>query len=242
MRLWWGNYAFPTNAAEVTSRTGTEFNYSGFPLRYVITVAVKVTLDGDGQEDLSDAEDEMRAALAVPYQNLILKTDSGNQSSARLITSSSITGVRLKSGPNFGEAQGAEFVNRRTCEFEMEAEYMIRGAENAVVSWRETVSIVGNGGPRRTWRFPLNANPIRQQVTKNSLVRATQSGEAIGHTRTPRRPLPIWPKFVVNESDGGTVDTPEPKGRAYLNYPVKWSYSFESGYPLVGLPSLPPMR
>jgi hypothetical protein len=241
MQAVYGRYFFPSDAAEVTSRTETEFSYSGRPIRYRVTYSINVTLLADGQTALSVQENLLRDALSIPYQDFSLLTDAGQPSSATLLNRNSATGVRLVSGPDFKEAQAAEFVNRRTAEFELAAEYIIKGAENAVVSWTESVSIVGDGGPRRFWRFPMNADPIRQVLAKRSLVRATQSGSAVGHTRPPPRPLPIWPDFKVSEGQGKVDDTPDPKGRAYLNWPVKWSYAFESGFPLVGLPSLPPV-
>jgi hypothetical protein len=243
MRLWYGSYAFPTNAVEVTSSSRTEFSSFGRPVRYVVTYDCSGVVDGEGQAELTRAEDALRAALLTPYQDLMLKTDSGGNSSAGMISKNSLSGVRLVSGPDFREAQGAEFVTRRTFSFSMQAEYMIRGAENAVISWTETVSITGNGGPRRNWRFPLNTTPIRQEVTKYSLVRATQSGSAVGHTKRPTRPLPIWPLLMVNEADTKSYEDPESKGQAYINWPVRWSYQFEvGGQQLAGFPNLPPLR
>lgn len=243
MQLWWGRYAFPANAAEVTSRTDTVFSSSGFPLRYNIVYRVLATLDGNGQVELSEEEQALREALSIPYLDLILRTDTGAVSSAALLSRSSVTGARLTSGPNFSEAQGSEFVNRRTCEFEMSAEYVIRGAENAVVSWTETVSIQGNGGPNRVWRFPLNARPIRQVVTPYSLVRATQTGSAVGHLGYPTRPLPIWPQYLVNPAEAFSPGTPESRGKGFVNYPLSWSYQFEvGGVPLFAVPTLPPLR
>jgi hypothetical protein len=243
MQLSWGNYDFPVNAAEVTSRSRTVFSYTGRPIRYILTYDVLATLFADGQKALSTEEDKLRTALYTPYKNLILKTDAGSASSANLINNKSITGVRLVSGPDFGEAKGGEFVNRRTASFSMEAEYILKGTENAVISWQESVTIVGNGGPDRFWRFPLNANPIRQQKTPYSLITATQQGQATGHTRRPTRPLPMWPDFLVNPSDTTGGGTPEPKGLAFLNWPIQWAYQFQSGITgsMIGFPSLPPM-
>lgn len=243
MQLYWGGYGFPVNACEVTSTTRTEFSAFGRPLRYRVAYDVVAVVDGSGQDDLTSVEIALRTALATPYQDLVLRTDTGRVSSASILNRSSVTGCRVVAGPDFREAQGAEFVTRRTASFTVEAEYLIPGTANAVVNFTETVSIQGNGGPDRFWRFPLNAVPIRQQLTPYSLVRATQSGMAVGHTKRPTRPDPIWPQFVVNPADNKSFDQPESKGQAYLNWPIHWSYTFEvGGLPLVGFPNLPPLK
>ena len=242
MQLFWGRYAFPVNGASTTSKAETAFSASGRPLRYIIKISVMAYLDGNGQSDLSSQETQLRAALAIPYQDLILKRDDGQPSSTQLLNASSVSGVRVISGPDFtNEARDSEYVTQRTVRFEVGGEYLIRGTENALVSFTETVNMSGDGGPNRHWRFPINGPPIRQVVTPYSLITASQSGSAVGHTRRPVPPAPLWPDYLVHPRQTQTQTTPEPHGRAWLNWPVQWSYSFEADVPLVALANLPPM-
>jgi hypothetical protein len=242
MQLFWGQYRFPINGASTTSKAEATFSASGRPLRYIIKVGVLAYLDGDGPADLSFQENALRAALAIPYQDLILKLDTGQASSTQLLNATSVSGVRVVSGPDFtNDAKDSEYVTQRTARFEVAAEYLIRGTENALVSFTESVTVTGNGGPDRNWRFPINGPPIRQVVTPYSLITASQSGTAVGHTTRPVPPPPLWPDYLVNPRHSHTKSTPEPHGRAWLNWPVKWSYSFESDVPLVAMANLPPM-
>lgn len=243
MRLWYGSYGLPLNGASTTSDVRTEFSYSGRPLRYVCSVEALVYIDGDGQSDLTTKENAFRAALSVPYLDLILRQDSGAASSTYLLNAGSMSGVRITDGPHFqNEAKDGEFVCVRTARFTAEATYLYRGTENAVVSFRESVSITGNGGPRRSWRFPVNAPARRQVITPYSLVTATQSGEMVGHTRQPPPRLPIWPDYLVNDRSGTKNDSPRPLGQAVVDFGISWNFVFERGDgPLIGVPGLPPL-
>lgn len=240
MQASWGNFAFPTNAAKVTNRTIAEMSPQGLPLRYITTYDVEAFLIGVSQTDLSQQEATLRVALSKPKQDFILKTDTGQISSSAIISKATMSGTRVRN-IDFRDATDAEYVNRRTVTFSVDAIYLIANAANAVISWRQSIRIVGTGGPRRSWRFPVNAPSIRQQLTPFSLITATQSGEAVGHTRAPTPPFPIWPGYIVDESVDEGESSPENLGQSYINYPVTWSYRFERGDgPLIGSPGLPP--
>ncbi len=243
MQARWGNYFFPTNGAEVTSQTSVaEATDWGMPLRYQVAYTVVVWLTGDTQAELSQLELGLRAALLRRNQDFALFTDAGAASSAAFYAKDSATGTKCVS-ISTPEAQGGEFVNRRTVQFVVVAEYHVADSENAIVSWVETVQIVGNGGPRKAWRYPINAPGIRQVISPTSPVRATQSGQAVGYLRRPVRPPPLWPDYLMNESDTKGTGAPRYMGPTGppVDYPVTWSYTFERGDgPLTGVPRLPP--
>lgn len=241
MQVKWGNAALPANAAEVTAQLSvTQFTDGGAPLRYLVAWNVLGYLEGTGQADLSAKEAAFRAALLKPGQDFGLYLDSGAMSCEGVVSARTVTGTRVVnvSAP---EAQGAEFVNRRTIGFTVTAELDVANTARAVVSWAETVTVQGNGGPRRAWCFPVNGPAFRQVVAPYSLVRATQSGAAVGYRARPAKPRPLFPDYLVNEAVTGSVATPQLLGGGYVNYPVQWSYTFERGDgPLVGMPLLPP--
>ena len=145
------------------------------------------------------------------------------------------------------QVMGAEFVNRRTIVFSVAAEYHVLNSERAVVSWQETITIQGNGGPRKGWRFPVGppgAKGQRQVITPYSLVRATQSGRGVGYGARPKPAAFAFNKiYCVNELETYGFEAPELMGVGYdpVNYGVSWSYVFERGDgPLAAVPKLPP--
>lgn len=205
---------------------------------------MRATIIGSGQADLSVKEDQCRAALAVPYLDFILKQDSGSSSGTRLISRSSLSGCMLTEGPNFKTAGRGEYVNQRTLEFVVEAEYLFPGAASLIISWEESISVRGNGGPSFVWRFPINAPAIVQQTTLQSLILTSQRGRAVGHMRRPIPPPPFagrLPGLFVNESDGAEKFSPKALGQAWIEWPVAWDYQYRSVLPLVGEPTLPPL-
>jgi hypothetical protein len=242
MQAAWGSTRLPVNGAEVTSQLSVvEQTDYGAPLRSLVAYNVVVWLTGESQSDLSLQELTLRAALARPNQDFILYTDSGATSSASILVSATATGTRCVSITT-PEAQGAEFVNRRTVGFTVTAEYHVANMDRAVISWQERLTIIGNGGPRRVWRFPVNGPAIRQVMTPYSLVRAIQQGHAVGYRVRPTKPAPLFPDYLVNEGVAAIIDTPKYIGAGqYVNWPVSWSYTFERGDgPLAGVTALPP--
>lgn len=216
-------------AAVVVHMDATARSASGRVLRHRRSVEVTGPIYGDGQIALSRAEALARQALSVPYQDLVFFADDGTPTSLSLYTRDSLSGVTVVSGPHFDRPDGPDFVNMRTCRFTAEGEFVAPAAAGALVSWQQTMSRQGNGGPSRRWRFPVNAKPIRQIVSPHSLVRVTQSGRAVGHLARPAPAAPLIPReYLVNEADAVTEESPRPVGPgAWVEWPVRWSYSFE---------------
>lgn len=240
MQLTLGGYKFPVNGCEVTGRVGYERSDSGRPLRYTQYLDVNGTLFGSGQADMTRLEDELRDALRRPYRDLVLKRDDGGNSALRLINAESLSGVVATSGPDFFEAQGSEYVTTRRFRFTAEATYLMPGTQTALVSWTQTVSVVGNGGPVRSWRVPVNADPIRQTLTKASVIRYTQSGAAVGNFAPPIPPPPVFGRaYLVNEQEAVTRTVGRPLGKYWIEPSVQWNYVFETSKPLVGVTPLP---
>lgn len=242
MQLWWGSYALPVNGADVTTQvTAVAYSAAGNPIRYGQTVAVVAWLDGEGQAALAAKEAALRAALARPHQDLLWRLDSGALSPVSMADVGSLSGNRVVTGPTFqNEARDGEYVTQRTARFEVYAEYGVANSQAAVTRWSELVTVTGDGGPDRRWRFPLNARPVRVVVSPFSLVTAVQSGEGFGHLVRPNPPPPLFPAYLVrNRSSTGRI-APTPVGRGSVNPGTRWSYVFEADGPLVGNPTPAP--
>jgi hypothetical protein len=242
MQAKWGSrFSFLENGCDIASRTRL-VEYDGRPARYITRVSVSGWLEGDSQSDLASQEDALREALLGDRQDFKFLTDAGGVTPVSLLNSESISGVRVVDGPNFPGDTGAEYATVRRFDFEVEAEFVIRGTENRVLAFTESVSIVGTGGPVRRFRVPINS-PIlvRQQISPRSVIRATQRGQALGHTRWPAVPRPNWPLYELVDQRVIDAQGPRRAGRGFVEFPVSWSYSFESDRPFVGFPNLPPL-
>lgn len=246
MQLYFKSRAlFNANAAEVTSDTVViRAPESGRPLRYGVRIKVHGYIEGTSQSDLTTRETALRLALIDNYGDLSLKQDSGAASGLTIGNTASITGVVIDRGPVFNEAQGAEYVNRRTVDFEGYAEYLIPNSQAAILSWRETFTYVGNCDPVTNWRPMVNAAPIQQEVYPSSTMKVIQQGRAVGHTVRPTAPPPRWP-FPIEQSNRRQIIPDSgrrigPAAGAIVEPGITWHYEYESPTPLIALPGLPP--
>lgn len=246
MRLYFGGTPlFAANGARVTARTAVVTTSYGLPVAYDVDLDVMGYLEADGQAALTAAENALRATLSTSYRDLALRQDSGVNSALALPTSSSISGVRIVDGPHFEEAEGAEYVNRRTVKFTGRCRVTIRGTERAVMHWEETLTFVGDCGPVTSFRQAVNARPVQQVVFPGSTMKVTQRGKAVGHLVRPTPPPPLWgfPIYQGNRRrvNLGSGERVGPAAGAVANLDCDWSYEFESAVPLVALPNLPPL-
>ena len=241
MQLKYGTrYTAPVNAASVTARTEPIKSIAGRPLRYLLSLECEVTIDGDDQADLTQKENDVRAALLDPYKSLTLYRDDGQPSALHLPHGSSLSGVTITHGPDFTESQGPEYVILRTAKFGMQAEYFLPNTEGRLVSYEQSISRQGNGGPDWHWRFPLNANKIQQQRTPQSLIRFIHRGRAVGHRRYPNLPPLLFDsRYLKNPEESVTYGFPKPTGTDYIEYPVEWSRIYEPPTARFVLPPLP---
>jgi len=245
MRLYWRNEPlFSANAAEVTAETDLIRASTGRPLRYMTRIHVRGFIEGNGQRELTEKEVELRRKLLNAYGDLSLRRDDGQQSGLTIDTRASITGVVIDRGPSFREAQGSEYVNRRTVEFSGVAEYVIPGSEPAIVSFTETFTYTGTCDPIQTWRQAVNARPVLQIVSPGSTMRVVQSGRAVGHLVRPNPPPPRWPFPIELRHHRRIVHTTGrrvgPRGGDVIEPVVEWTYEYESNTPLVALPTVVP--
>ena len=96
---------------------------------------------------------------------------------------------------------------------------------------------VGNGGPIIVYQPVAQGQWIPQQTSETSLFKATQSGSAVGLYQYPDIPAPLWPEALINQEIDAGLDSPKKWSR--YEWPVKWSYTYQSNGPLVRLPGQP---
>jgi hypothetical protein len=245
MQLVIGTSPFDLNSCDVRSETSvTAFTAGGRPCRYLHRLTVDGVLSADGQVALTILENNLRAALAIPYQDLILFTDSGLPSATKLINATSLSGVRIVAGPVFDNRRGgAEYSTLRSFTFVAEAEYLGRATDAAaLLAFTETVSVTGTGGPVTRFRPAVNAPPVKQIVYPSSTIKATQAGSAVGHLFAPDPPLPLWPDDELLDQRSLTQTSPQALGLQLAGYAITWAYTFEAVGLLGASPNTPPLR
>lgn len=236
MQTKYGTYSFDANSTLLSASARTMFNRGGQPYSLLRSFTVSGYLSASGQAAITQAENALKTALAVPFRDLVLCHDDGSVSSEALLNAGSITGVKVTQGPTFSTTMGPEFATLRSFSFTAEAEYPLAGTANLLLDFQETLSFSG-GGPLYAMRRAINGPPQRQLVYPATEYRCTQQGMAVGYAAYPAVPGPKFPA-ALREAPMVARKAPQRMGNGYQGHEVSWRYEHESAGPLVGVPSL----
>ena len=239
MLLSYGDYRHPLGQPAIVISRQTLFSAANTPLAVRERWEISGLLQAGSSEEMSEKIDSLEAAYATGGKDLVLYLPDGSTASShRLVNSETLGGVRVVRPPSYPQGRGAEYATIRTFAVALEADLPV-SLETALVSYRETLEFRG-GGPRFGHLEPLVGLPIKQLLRRHTIFRATQRGEAVGWLAYPTPPLALWPAALV---EAGTVQLASPRRRgsgpalAYTDFPISWSYQFESALPLLGRPS-----
>ena len=130
-----------------------------------------------------------------------------------------ISGVKVV-GRSFPKDDPAELATVRTFSLSLQATY--DAVEDDLVSWQESVSIIGTGGPRF---FIIDSvqGPSTVYLTNRTVQYYHQIGEAVGYTAHPAAPGPVG-GLEFQESRRITRISGRNMGKAIRFYTTKWSY------------------
>lgn len=179
--------------------------------------------------DLTTAINSLKAACVDGVDVGLYVAGSPDVATSHILTNASTVGGTRLEGPKFPVGQGAEYANQRSFTLSVEADFDAAGIAGTLVSFQETVSITGTGGPRFVTQTPLDGPVIAQQVSRFSPVAVVQAGSAIGHTSYPTVPGPLLSSGEHYDQRQVTYKSPQRQadGAAYRGYEVSWQYSFE---------------
>ncbi len=237
MQLRYGSYTFDTDSCEVTMDIQTLVNERNVPYVQAYMMSVSGYINGANTAAVDAGCQTLESALAAPYRDLVLYTDSGSATHLALYNTGSITGV-VPTGPRYPVGKGAELVTYRKFEFSARVEHPIGTGRGVLMSFQESISFDGTGGPRFILKDALVGPPQRQLVQQRSRVRANQSGRATGYLEYPTPPAPLWPQDEHLEARQVRKVGGKFRGRAWQDFVIQWSYQFESTTPLAGNPTL----
>ncbi len=68
------------------------------------------------------------------------------------------------------------------------------------------------------------------------MYHATQAGSAVGLYTWPSIPAPLFPEALINQDVDAGLDSPRRFNR--YEYPVKWTYTYQSNTPLAAFPNI----
>lgn len=238
MKLRFDDYDFRANEVRVTSKRSIEQDKAGVPFEYTDRIDLDGYLAGTTQQELTNAENQLKTVLLRQGKDLVFFQDDNQPSSVVLRNATAIRQVRVVEGPNFADVNGPEFVSQRHFTFGVEATYPYPSRLGTLLEWTETLSISGGGAV-----FVVNDAIVgagqRQQLKEVEKCVATQKGSAVGYDRYPDVPAPIWPFALKRTRPVVDRTTPEKQGASkYRRYRIEWTWEFEWPVELVGVPTL----
>lgn len=238
MYLQYGSYQHAANeCAVVISREGL-FSEDGIPLGFRERWEIQGRLQAANQPGITAAITALENAYAVDGRDIGLYLDDGTATAHHLTSNATAGGTRVVMPPSFPEGKGAEYSTFRN--YALAVEGILVDTTHPILSWVESLNFTG-GGPQFGFLETLNGAPQKQLLKQATTYKATQQGQAVGHGSYPFVPAPIWPAAEHVHLREIVYQTPVRKGPSGLQteFPVRWSYTFESELPLVGGPTLP---
>ena len=233
----YGSYAH--NAGEVfwTDAVQTQI-VQGVAVTRTITVSLDIKVFGDTAALIAASMGSMQNAYWQPGRDLTLSDDNGTVLRS-LRSAGSLSGVQCVEGPSLVGTTPGEFTTYATLRATFQATFQAQAGQALVYDWTQSLSIEG-GGPLYVWQPAISGPPLKVMVQDQTTYRATQTGSAKGLLSYPPVPPPVFGVGALMGNPQITRASPLRNGQGFTEWPVTWSYQFESASPLIGLPGLPP--
>ncbi len=241
MYLKYGNYQH--DAGECTlrgimSESLSSDNGQVYAIRERWDVEGRLQIDDQGTAAANQAAmtvviDALKAAYDVNGKDIGFYDDADNLTSHFIKSSATRSGVRVVQPPSFPDGRGAEYSTFRTYTLAVEAEHAPSGGAS-LVSWTETISFQGTGGPLWGYLVPINGPPQQQMFSQTSTQWAYQRGRAVMRDKYSPALSPRWPTQEHQDMRDIQFEVPaDNSGRRVTT----WSYVFEAPTGLAGLPA-----
>lgn len=240
MFLRYGSYQHDTNEAYPAGFTQTvQYSNRGRAqlVRKTMQVEGVIIPSAASQSNITAALREFESAYARGLslsQTVGFYQDDGTPTPHVLPATGALGGVRILS-IDYPRADRAEYATQRTFRVVLQADY--RASTDDLVSWQETIRIIGDGGPAEVLQLLANGVPQRQTVAQRTPVFAQQTGRAVGYLAYPSFPQPIWPFAIDRPRIEQVMEAPQLQRSSFVNYGIAWNYPYQSETPLVGRPT-----
>lgn len=211
------------------------------------TWSIRGRLVGDSEADIKTKIQALETAYATDRQDVYLLQADGSTSSAHyIISSATLSGLLVK---RFAYPNGEDITSGfRNYEIELSTQVDTSAGGGGggaggqqIVSYSESISSRGTGGPRIVARETRNGTPVMQTVSQFTPVYVTQRGSSVGLFGYPNAPGPIWPQYEQVADRDITYTAPEQvlgsgSGQESRRFTTSWSYSFVASGAIAGKP------
>lgn len=240
MILCYGSYQHDDCEVKLGIFRRSSLTRAGVPYAYTEQWVLDNLQVGADVPDITAKILAMEAAYKQRGVDVRLLTSAGGATAHKMLHADTINGVRVVALPSFPEGSGAEYTTWRSNTIVLEADFPVNANDpgTQILEWQETLEMWG-GGPLWMYTAPIAGVPVRQTVRLATTFKATQQGSAVGFLGYPTVPAPIFPGALM-ERPRITLSAPRGVQGSAQEFPVSWSYVFESPFPLTGKPTYQP--
>jgi hypothetical protein len=241
MYFQYGNYQHAHGEVNLSLSKKANRNPRGFSAFTTWTMQVEGTLIGAG-ETAAELQDNIRGqilalenAYALDGFDAGLFHDDGSPTPHLLDSSASLGGVRVTGIEFDKDNRDGQYATGRSYRITLEADFPSPAV--TLQQWTESLRVVGSGGPRTVHLETMSGVPQKQVVNQRTIVRATQSGSAVGLRAYPLPPPPLFP--LAEQVDKREIGKGSPRNLhgAFVDWPINWTYQFEAAGSLMGTPN-----
>lgn len=221
MQLKYANFLFqPGEAYPAYFGQRRVYGPRGRAQSLVKRVDVRGEILANGQTSINTRVGQILSALALEGGEVVFLKDDGSDTHIKL-PAAGARGIRIVENSLTMEEGKAHFATALPFAMAFEAEYAIADGD-PYVSYQETITKIGNGGPRTIIQELDYGPPVEQVVATHTPVTIVQQGVAVGASGYPTFPVPLFGSDAPDESR--SYETPEISGYAATNFAIRWSY------------------
>ena len=224
MIITYSGFGFQDHEAMVTFFGAMRvYNERGRPILFRRRMVVEGEIVGADTDTIDARVAAIRDGISMDGGVCTMYQSDGTRTNFH-IGDGSLGGCRIVEGPSFALQEGkAHYTTGLPFSFTLEADYSL--GEDTLVSYQETVTQIGDAGPRRVVVELDNDYAVEQITSMATPVTVIQTGEAVGFLGYPFFNGPLFPESL-DRPDGVQLSRGAPRlqGGTYVDYPVRWSY------------------
>jgi hypothetical protein len=188
------------------------------------TLVVRVDIVKTSQATVHARLVQWRNALELEGADAKFILDAGGDSIYSLPSGGS-RGVRILQNDFWTEDGKAHYATGHPLRVTFQAEYTVSDLD-PLVHFRESITRIGNGGPRYVMQELDFGTPIQQVVSDQTPVIVIQAGEAVGAAAYPNAyvPAPLYPAYLDNPDEAISTESPRIDGLTPTDYAIRWQY------------------
>jgi hypothetical protein len=188
-------------------------------------VAIEGEIIADGAAAIDARVAAIQDAFSLGGQSMSLLIPPSTATHISLDNTTSLSGVRVMQ-VSFPQQDGmAHYATGLPFFIVLEADYLLSPGDE-LTSYTETITYIGNGGPRKVVVELIEGPPAIQYTTEQTPITVIQSGEAVGILSQPNVNPPILPNNLLDVPDGiqYSAGTPRMDNGIYVDFPIRWEY------------------